>query len=532
MTLTETRPSEADAGAAAPALGPPADDWITTGDHKKLGLLFFAGGVASLLVACAAAAIFQAFGSGSAGLWTQSGSRLASANAALALVVGIPAVWIGIASYVVPLQIGATRLALPRLHNLALWSYFGGGILVTIGYLAAGNDKPLASLVSSIPAIATEGRSAPASVELIIGGLFVVTVATVLVAISLVTTILTRRTEGLRLKFLPYFSWSALATSSVLVLAGPILLSGLALLAFDQHYGGTLFASGKGGTRIWQHELWLLGHPLGLLFAAAAVGIFCDIVATHAGRPLVGEGAARIAAAAAPSLTLLLWAGNRSTLESPFSPVSTIGGIAVGLPLGLALLTWLGTLKAGKPRFHPSLLYVVSFLLVVGMATAASIAAIFVKVTGPDAEAFRNGQVSALVFGLPLLAIGAAVVHWAPKITGRVLATGAAALPCLLLLGGAVLTAAPGYLVGFGTTNGFVRFGAAGSVLTALGLLALFGAVVKRDAPGSGDADPYGGLTLEWATPSPPPLHNFETIPDVRTPYPLLAADEDAGATK
>ncbi|MEA3077197.1 MAG: cytochrome c oxidase subunit, partial [Actinomycetota bacterium] len=486
---------------------------------------------ASLLVACAAAAIFQAFGSGSAGLWTQTGSRLASANATLALVLGIPAVWIGIASYVVPLQIGATRLALPRLHNLALWSYFGGGVLVTIGYLAAGSDK-LNSLVSSAPAIATKGASAPDSVELVIAGLFVVTVATVAAATSLVTTILTRRAEGLRLKFLPHFSWSALATSSVLVLAGPVLLSGLALLAFDQHYGGTLFAAGKGGTRIWQHELWLLGHPLGLLFAAAAVGIFSDIVATHAGRPLVGDGAARIAAAAAPALTLLLWAGNRSTLQSPFSPVSTIGAVAVGLPLGLALLTWLGTLKAGKPRFHPSLLYVVSFLLVVGMATAASIAAIFVHVNGADAEAFRNGQVSALAFGLPLLAIGAAVVHWAPKITGRVLATGAAALPCLLLLGGAVVTAAPGYLVGFGTTNGFVRVGAAGSVLTALGLLALFGAVVKRDAPGSGEANPYAGLTLEWATASPPPLHNFDTIPDVRTPYPLLAADEDAGATK
>jgi len=521
MTSTLTRPPAASHDDAAPERpSAVAGTWLTTGDHKRLGLQFLLGGVLAVTAACASAVLFF-LKSDAATVWTAPTSRLGSLATASALVIGIPALWIGLASYVMPLQIGATRLALPRLHNLSLWTLAVGAVLTAVGHVA--EPDAINSLASSVPSAAGD-RASSDGTQLIVAALFVVVLGILLAAISLVTTVLNRRTEGLRLAYLPLFSWSTLATASVLVLSAPILLAGLALLFFDHHYGGQIFDGGLGSLRIWTHQLWIPGHPFGLLFAAAGVGLFADVVSTHAGRPLVGHPIARVAASAAPALTLLLFAGDVSILNSPFGSVATLGGIVVGLPLGLALLTWAGTLKRGKPKAHPSLLFVVLFLATVGLVTALSIAAVVVGVEGPDAESFRNGQITLLTFGLPLLAVGAGAVHWSPKLYGRPTPAGLGGIQALLLFGGPVLLAAPGYLMGLGANDGVVLIGALGAVVTAVGVLMLLLDLASRGA--TSDANPYGGTTLEWATASPPPLHNFDEYPEIRSPYPLAASDQ------
>ena len=528
MTSTLTRPSPAvaddDVADGRPSR-PAAGTWLTTGDHKRLGLLFFYGGLASVLATCVSAAIFF-LQAESPNVWTATGSRLSAVHAVTAFVIGIPALWIGLATYVVPLQIGATRLALPRLHNLSLWTYAVGGALASVGLIVEPDN--LNSLTSSTPA-AADGVSSD-GVQLVIVGLILVALATTLAAASLLVTVLNRRAEGLRLTFLPLFSWSTLATSTVLLLAAPVFLAGLVLLYFDHHYGSTLLsAGGAGSRRIWQHELWIPGQPFGLLFAAAGVGIFCDAVATHARRPLVALPVARVAAVAAPLLTLLLWTGNTSLLRSPFGPVASLGGVVVGVPLGLGLLTWLGTLKGSRPKMHASLLFTALFLATIGLATALSIAAVVVGVEGADAEAFRNGQITLLTFGAPLLAIGAAAAHWSPKLWGRVNPAGPSSLQALLLFGGAVLFALPGYLVGLGADDAVVPIGIAGAAVTALGVLVFALDIASRGA--TSEPDPYGGHTLEWATASPPAAHNFDEIPDIRSAHPLADARTDAGAS-
>jgi cytochrome c oxidase subunit 1 len=523
MTSTLTRPRAASPDDSAPERTPPlAGTWLTTGDHKRLGLLFLAGGVIAVVAACASALLYFLKADAST-FWTAPGSRLASLTAASALVIGVPALWIGLATYVMPLQIGATRLALPRLHNLALWVFGVGAVLAAVGYVA--EPDAVNSLASSVPSAAGDGASADGT-QLVIAGLFVVGVGILLASVSLLTTVLNRRADGLRLTFLPLFSWSTLATSTVLVLTTPVLLAGLALLFLDHHSGGQVLAGGVGSLRIWAHELWIPGHPFGLLFAAAGVGLFADVVSTHAGQPLVGAPVARAAAVAAPALTLLLFAGDVSVLQSPFGSVATVGGIAVGLPLGLALLTWLGTLRGSKPKAHPSVLFVVLFLLTVGLVTALSIAAVFVKVEGADAEAFRNGQITLLSLGLPLLAIAAGAVHWSPKLYGRGTPAGLGSIQALLLFGGPLLLAAPGYLMGFGSNDSVVLLGAVGAIVTAVGVLMFLLDVASRGA--TSEPNPYGGTTLEWATASPPPLHNFDEIPDIRSAHPLAT---DTGAT-
>ncbi|MDP9441961.1 MAG: cbb3-type cytochrome c oxidase subunit I, partial [Actinomycetota bacterium] len=438
MTSTLTRPPTAKPETVSdPSTPAAAGSWAATGDHKRLGILFIAGGLAAILAGAVAALLFQLPNvNDNTRIWTGAVSRLASANVSFSLVIGIPALWIGLATYVLPLQIGTTRLALPRLHNLALWTYAAGATLVTTGYVA--DRPPISGLGSSLPAVARDGRSAEPATELLILGLLLVALATFLAAASLLTTVLNRRTDGMALAHLPLFSWSTLATSTVLVLATPVFLAGLTLLFYDQHYGGTLFDSRVGGRRVWQHQLWVLGQPMALLYAAACVGAFCDIVSTAARRPLTGFGAARAATVAAPLLTLLLWAGNLSTLRSPFGPVATLGGVLVGAPLALALATWAGTLRSGAVRVNPGLFFIAAFLAVVGLAALLSVVGALVGVNGGDAEAFRNGQTTLLVLGAPLLGLAAGVVHWSPKMSGRTPAAGSSALLCLLLLGGLV----------------------------------------------------------------------------------------------
>lgn len=526
MTSTLTRPREthsAEEGTSTDNRSPEAGTWLTTGDHKRLGLLFIYVGVLALLAACISGLLFFVQVE-SPNVWTTDRSRLAGMTTTAALVLGMPALWIGLATYILPLQIGATRLALPRLHNLALWTFAVGGALATVGYVAA--DRPINSLASSVPATVSGEGPAEDVTQLIIVGLFLVAVAILFSAVSLVTTVLNRRAEGLRLAYLPLFSWSILATGTVLVLATPVFLAGLSLLYFDHHYGSSLFEDGVGGQRIWEHQLWLLGQPFGLLFVAAAVGIFCDVVATHAGRPLVGFAGARVATAAAPGLTLLLWAADVSVLRSPFGTVATLGGVLVFVPIALALTTWMGTLKSGHPRAHPSLVFLGLFVLLLALAGLLSIVALFVGVEGREAEAFRNGQISTVTFGAALLGLGAAATHWSPKLWGRTAQAGAAGAQALLLFLGAVAIGIPGYLVGLGADDDVAAIGIPGCLVAFAGL-ALF---LRNLAPSNAavDNDPYNGHTLEWATSSPPPSHNFDRLPDIRSPHPLTDARGEA----
>ena len=518
MTLTETRPPE----AATPAVAPPVEHGalalVTTGDHKRLGLNFALLGLVALLAAAAAAFLFQV-GGDSADAFLQAESRLASAATIAAFVIGIPALWLGLATYVVPLQIGGHRLALPRLHNLALWLFAGGSLLCVIAFLA--DDVRLTSLAASVPATAAPNQPAPDAVLLLVAAVALVALGTLLAAAGLLVTILNRRAEGFRLLHVPAFTWSALSTSLVLVLTTPVFLAGLILLYLDQRYGGTFFVD-RGGLRVWTHELWLLGRPESLLFFAAGIGIYCDIAATALRRPLAFFPIARAGAAAAPLAALAAWAGDVSILGSPFAPFGNVVALVALVAPGLCVLTWLASARGARPQLTAGVLPLAAHFAVDALLVAAVIGAIVAGLDDAESQLFRNGQVVLLVLTMPVLALAAGCLHWMPKLRARVANPAQGALTTLLLLGGAALFAAPSYIGGFGAEDPPAVVGAVGAAVFAAGLLSLLPAVAGPT--GSAPRDPYEGLTLEWSAASPPVRHNFDEIPDIRSPYPLYDA--------
>lgn len=531
MTLTETRPDEAPAPAAAAPAAPAG--WLSTADHKQLGLLYLAGALLFLVVGGVLGVALRAELSATGDQFLGDNLfRASSMHATVTPLLFLAPLWVGLATYLVPLQIGAARLALPRLHAFSLWLYLSGGVILVAAYIAG----PQAGLgrFPAAPIPAPEG-GADTEVVLWIAGMAVVAFAMFLAAVSLATTIATMRTKGMTFARLPLFSFATFAGSVVTVLATPVFLAGLGLLYLDQHFGGQFFGpDNPAGPVVWQHTLWLYGRPEVYLLLLPGLGAACDIVTTHARKPLLSHAGARTFLAVFAGLSLTAWAAGTKVADAVVLPTYTPLTALVGIPVGLLALLWLGSLAKGTPRFHVSLAFVAGFLGLVAFGAVNAVVAAFAEVDA--GTAWTTAQVHMVAFGAPTLLAAAALYHWAPKLWGRDLAAGLGGLVFLLLFGGFFLNGLGTYLLGYdgaaagvaeytdGTQLNYSRLASAGGVLVLLGV-ALLVLDIARAWAGRSKADAEAraddGLTLEWAAASPPPPANFESVPEVRSPYPL-----------
>jgi len=531
--MTETRPAAAGPpNEVAPSPAPSRGTLLSTSDHKRLGLAFLAGALAFLVVGGVVGVVLRAE-LAAEGVDVVGGNyrRLFGMHATVTALLVIAPAWVGLATHVVPLQIGAGRIAFPRLTAFALWTYLLGGGMAVVAYIAeppAGFGFTSADPTAAVPGGASEVTA------LLIAGVALVAAAMILAALSLAVTVLRLRAPGLTLARLPMFSWASLLTAVVTLLATPVFLAGLVLFYLDQRFGGTLFAGNPGGPAIWQHTVWLYGRPEIYLLLLPGLGVACDVAATHAGRPLVSQEAARAGLTGFALLSLGAWAAGQGVADALVLPTYSVLTALVALPTGLVLLVCLATLATGRPRPHPSLLFAGGAVLLLGFGALQAVVA---GAVGVDGAAWTTGHVHTVAFGPPLLLLAAGVYHWAPKLFGDQLPDGAGRAAFLALFGGLLLSGLGSYLLGYDgaparladfpfTGNGSTYGGLAalGALLTAAGVLAVGAQVVRAAAAKSTVAsapDPYGGLTLEWATASPPPPHGFDAVPEVRSAAPL-----------
>jgi cytochrome c oxidase subunit 1 len=543
MTLTATRPPDAPAVAPeAPVFLP--ETWVTTSDHKRLGRMYILAALAFLFVGGGAGAALSAErATKGVGIVGDRYSQLFSLHSTVSVLLFLAPLWVGLATYLVPLQIGSRRLAFPRLQALAFWTYVTGGLMVVASFVFGTPNG--AGIALSQPLQPVHGGASRAT-DLWAVGLIVVTVASLLAAANIFTTVIKLRVDGMTMGRVPAFTWSVMATSAATLLSGPIFIVGMLLVYMDQHFGGSLFASRQvNANLVWQHMVWMYGRPDAYLLFLPALGVISDVVATHARRPLFMAPVVKAAIFAFAVLSFGILASGASTSSSILLPTPTVVSALVLLPAGLCLLLWLGTIRPAELRLHISLLYVLGFvvLCLLGGLNAVVAAIRGVTVDAPFramGSAWSTGQLHAVLFGAPTLAAFAGIYHWAPKIWGRHLKPWLGIAQWLLLFGGFVLSAAGSWLLGYkgapwhvadltgkgapSSWLGLARLESVGEALIVLGILAFaLNLAVSLLGPGEqAPDDPYEGTSLEWATSSPPPEDNFAYVPEVRSDTPLL----------
>jgi cytochrome c oxidase subunit 1 len=511
MAMTDTRPAAgAEAAVASPAPVESAGlaGWLSTSDHKRIGRMWIATSLLFLVVGGVLGELLGAerLDTGADILKHGTFAQISTLHSETAVLLFLVPFFVGLATYLVPLQVGSPEIAFPRGTSTAFWGYLVSGGLLCGAYIADGGITGTTST----------------AVDLYLLALLMLAGSLALGILSVVTTAVTMRAPGLELLRVPLFTWSVLIGGGLLLLELPTLMARVIELFVTVHFSGDLPKGAYGGIS------WFWGLPSTYLLVVMAAGVLLEIVPVLSGRAL------RMHAAGVTVLGLLGIVGIGGWL---FTSEATDDLLYVGIGLAavipaLAHLGLLGdTARAGAPRLKAPFVLAMgaALLLLAGAVTGALQVIEPLHLAGTTWEAGQNHLV---LFGAGALAAFAALWFWAPKLWGRHLSESAGFLVALLLLGGAVLVAAPDLVTGAAedqpraalewersdTVKTANAVSLAGGALGALGALvgigAVAGAAIRRRGTAAVD-DPWGGWTLEWRTSSPPPYHNFDEIPEI-----------------
>jgi len=547
MSVTDTTETD-EVEAPAPEVAMVSEPWSPGTDHKVVGTLFVVVGMLFLVATGVLALVLRAQLAGpDVGVVGETAYRqLFTLHGVLGVFGFLAPVWVGLATAVVPLQIGATRLAFPRLQSLALWLVVVGGAMIVASPFAKGAEVISGwSLSTPIPSGATSRGDGP---DLLILGLGVVAVALVLAAVNLVVTVTKMRAPGLTLRRTPLFAWSVLVSSSILLLVLPVLIGALLMLFVDRHYDGHIFngftGSGGGDPLLWPRLFWFAAYPTLWALLLPGLGVVSEIVPVFARRRMFSHQRATVALGAVGVLAFAGWGSQVPSLTHARF-IFSVGALIVLLPVASLVLNWLVTLAmavrqraSGAPQLAKApMVYAGGFIALLGLGLIGWAVAVVAGTTA-DRTYWQVATQHMLFFGAATLAVVAALAYWAPKLWGRHLSEKASLPTAFLLAGGMVVSFGAMFVLGFqdmhvhvATFNSDDGLGPANLVATVggfvagLGLLMFVGDLILNVIGGRGrkaDDDPWAGHTLEWATSSPPPSYNFDYLPEIRSEAPML----------
>jgi len=512
--------------------------WLTTTDHKKIGILyivttfgfFLIGGVMALLMRAELAQ------PGVQLVDRNSYAELFTIHGTVMLFLFAAPFGLGLGNYLVPLQIGAPDMAFPRLNSLSYWMFLAGGLVIFAGFGANGGAANVGW--TGYPPLSELRWSPTTGVDLWIIGLSLAGVATIMTAVNLVTTIVLYRAPGMTMWRMPIFTWEILVTCVLILMAFPSLTAALSLLLIDRLAGGHAFdPTGGGDPVLYQHLFWFLGHPEVYIIILPVFGIVSEIVPVFSRKPLFGYVGLVLASLAIAGYSMSVWAHHMFTTGAISNPFFAATSMLIAVPTGIKFFNWIGTMWGGRIRFGVPMLFVIGFLLnfLIGGVTGVMVASPPIDYQAHDTY-FVVAHFHYTLMGGAAFGIFAALYFWWPKITGIKMVESLGRLAFVLLFLGFNATFWPQFILGergmprrvvdYPVSTGWEALNVVstiGSGIVALGVLAFLVDVVvsiRRRVP-AGD-DPWGGFSLEWATTSPPPEHNFDRLPRIRNERPTL----------
>lgn len=513
------------------------NEWFTSVDHKKIGIMYIVLAIIMLLRGFADAIMMRiqqaiAFNGNEGYLNPHHYDQIFTAHGVIMIFfVAMPFVT-GFMNYVVPLQIGARDVSFPFLNNFSFWMTTGGAIIIMMS-LFVGEFARTGWL--AYPPLSGVDYSPGVGVDYYIWGLQVAGVGTTLSGINLIATIVKMRAPGMTFMKMPIFTWTSLCTNILIVATFPILTATLALLSLDRYVGMNFFTNDLGGNpMMYINLIWIWGHPEVYILVLPAFGIFSEIVATFCGKRLFGYASMVYATCVIMILSYLVWLHHFFTMGSGAS-VNAFFGITtmiISIPTGAKMFNWLFTMYRGRIRYELPMLWTIGFMVtfVIGGMTGVMLAippADFVLHNSLFLIAhFHNVIIGGVLFGLM-----AGLVYWWPKAFGYKLDPFWGKMSFWFWQIGFFFAFMPLYVLGLmGVTRRVSQFedpslqiwfiiAAFGAVLIAIGIasfiIQLVVSFLRRDQLRETSGDAWDGRTLEWSTSSPPPDYNFAFTPVV-----------------
>ncbi|MER9232651.1 cytochrome o ubiquinol oxidase subunit I [Mesorhizobium sp. M0622] len=511
-------------------------EWITSVDHKRIGVMYtllallmlLRGFSDAVMMRSQQALAFQAPGY----LPPDHFNQVFSAHGTIMIFFGAMPFVIGLMNLVVPLQLGVRDVAFPTLNSVSFWLTATGALLVNIS-LVIGEFARTGWL--PYPPLSETAYSPGVGVDYYLWAVQISGVGTLLTGINFVTTILKMRTPGMNYLRMSMFCWTSLAASLLIVAAFPILTATLAMLTLDRYFGFHFFTNEAGGNMLmFVNLIWAWGHPEVYILVLPAFGIFSEVISTFSSKPLFGYRSMVAATLFICIVSFMVWLHHFFTMGAG-ADVNAAFGIAtsiIAVGTGVKIYNWMFTMYGGRIRFATPMLWSLGFMVtfVIGGMTGVLLAV-------PPADfllhnsLFLVAHFHNVIIGGVLFGAFAGYTYWFPKAFGFRLHEGWGKLAFWLTLIGFYATFVPLYTVGLlGMTRRMQHFdvpawypwvlvAGAGMIITTAGVIAqiiqLVVSVRQREALRDVTGDPWDGRSLEWATPSPPPVFNFAALPHV-----------------
>src|SRR5665213_31056 len=511
-------------------------EWITSVDHKRIGVMYTLLAAVMLLRGFADAIMMraqQALAFHSQGyLPPEHFNQIFSAHGTIMIFfVGMPFV-IGLMNLVVPLQLGVRDVAFPTLNSVGFWLTATGALLVNIS-LVVGEFARTGWL--PYPPLSELTYSPGVGVDYYLWSLEISGIGTLVAGINLVTTVLKLRTRGMSYLRMPMFCWTTLASNLLIIAAFPILTATLAMLILDRYFGFHFFTNEAGGNvMMFMNLIWAWGHPEVYILILPAFGIFSEVVSTFSGKALFGYRSMVLATMAICIISFMVWLHHFFTMGAGPN-VNAIFGIAsmiIAVPTGVKIYNWLFTMYGGRIRFATPMLWTMGFMVtfIIGGLTGVLVAV-------PPADfllhnsLFLVAHFHNVIIGGVLFGAFAGYTYWFPKAFGFRLHEGLGKAAFWFWLIGFYVAFMPLYVAGFlGATRRMQHYDVAewrpwliaagfGAILILIGIIfqiaQLAVSIRQREQLRDRTGDPWDGRSLEWATSSPPPAFNFAILPDV-----------------
>jgi len=512
-------------------------DWVTTTDHKKIGIMYLVltfvffglGGVEALMMR------LQLSVPNNTLITSEHYNQLLTLHGTTMIFLFVVPVMAGFGNYFLPLMIGARDMAFPRLNALSFWLLALGGVV----FYATLFWHPPDAGWWSYPPLSESLYSPSGGQDAWIFLIHITGISSLVGAVNFYATIVNMRAPGMTWGRLPLFVWALLVYAILLIIALPVVAAAVTMLLTDRHFGTHFFdPTAHGSPVLWQHLFWFFGHPEVYIMILPGFGIISEVIPVFSRKPIFGYKAIAASTAVIAFLATLVWAHHMFASPVPIVVLGffMLSSFLIGVPTGVKIFNWIATLWRGSIVMTTSLYFAVGFIAIF---VIGGITGIFLAVFPVDWQLndtyFVVAHFHYVLMGGSVFTIFCGVYYWYPKMTGRMLDERLGKLSFWLMFIGfnatffvqhalglsgmprRIYTYQPG--LGWSTYN---LISTIGSFILGVGVLATIGNVARSLKLGRiAGPDPWKGNTLEWFTSSPPPVNNFDEIPRVRSVEPM-----------